>query len=189
MPGNKRGCRKSRSIAIALGLKHYCTGIPCIKGHMSERNTNSSICMQCAREADARRRAESPHRRDEMKEYLAVYRVKNQAKIKLDRATRFVNNRQKNNSYFHARRVRLRGVFAGNYTAKDVDKILISQRRKCGYCRVKLIGRKFHVDHIVPVAKGGNNSSRNIQILCAPCNRTKHAKDPIVFAQSIGLLL
>jgi hypothetical protein len=33
------------------------------------------------------------------------------------------------------------------------------------------------------------NDKYNLQLLCAPCNLSKRAKDPIEFNQSLGLLL
>jgi 5-methylcytosine-specific restriction endonuclease McrA len=34
---------------------------------------------------------------------------------------------------------------------------------------------KLEYDHIIPVAKGGSNTERNIQLLCEKCNRKKAA--------------
>jgi len=31
----------------------------------------------------------------------------------------------------------------------------------------------LHFDHIIPVAKGGGNTKKNIQILCQTCNLKK----------------
>lgn len=33
---------------------------------------------------------------------------------------------------------------------------------------------QLNVDHIKPVARGGNNSLKNLQTLCWPCNRAKN---------------
>jgi hypothetical protein len=30
-------------------------------------------------------------------------------------------------------------------------------------------------DHVIPLAMGGSNTARNLQLLCEPCNRTKGA--------------
>ncbi len=34
----------------------------------------------------------------------------------------------------------------------------------------------YHIDHIIPVSKGGNNDYSNLQILCAKCNLEKHVE-------------
>jgi len=90
----------------------------------------------------------------------------------------------------HARKRRAQKCkSAGTHTAADIAEIKSAQRNRCGYCRVSFSKAKKHVDHIVPLARGGGNGRANLQLLCAPCNQTKNAKDPIAFAQSIGLLL
>ncbi len=43
----------------------------------------------------------------------------------------------------------------------------------CVRCGAK---QDLHFDHIIPVAKGGGNSSENIQILCKTCNLQKSDK-------------
>jgi 5-methylcytosine-specific restriction endonuclease McrA len=35
--------------------------------------------------------------------------------------------------------------------------------------------RSLEFDHIIPVALGGSNTARNIQLLCEGCNRAKGA--------------
>jgi hypothetical protein len=43
----------------------------------------------------------------------------------------------------------------------------------CVHCGSK---ENLHFDHIIPIAKGGNNSEANIQILCQTCNLKKSDK-------------
>jgi 5-methylcytosine-specific restriction endonuclease McrA len=74
------------------------------------------------------------------------------------------------------------------YTAADVDRLLGLQSGRCVYCK-RSIKAKFHVDHIMPLSKGGTNGVRNIQLLCQMCNQMKHAKHPVDFARSHGLLV
>jgi HNH endonuclease len=75
----------------------------------------------------------------------------------------------------------------GTHTADDIAEILKAQKGRCAYCRNKL--GAYEVDHIKPVAKGGTNDRRNIQLTCGKCNRTKSARDPEVHARTLGMLL
>lgn len=59
-------------------------------------------------------------------------------------------------------------------------KLFDMQSGKCNGCQTPLgsIRRKIHIDHIMPLARGGRNIDENVQLLCARCNQTKSAKHP-----------
>lgn len=68
--------------------------------------------------------------------------------------------------------------------------ILLQQDAKvCYWCNKSLKRAKTHIDHYVPISKGGEHTLSNLVVSCQKCNSTKHAKDPIAFANSIGKLL
>jgi 5-methylcytosine-specific restriction endonuclease McrA len=46
-------------------------------------------------------------------------------------------------------------------------------KRDGGSCVICGSQEKLEFDHIIPVAKGGGNTERNIQLLCERCNRVK----------------
>ena len=85
------------------------------------------------------------------------------------------------------KRARRRGA-EGSHTAKEIKALLALQRFRCANCKVS-IKSVWHADHITPLAKGGSNWIRNIQLLCPLCNLRKHAKDPIDWAHENGRLL
>lgn len=101
------------------------------------------------------------------------------------------NNRWKNGNPDKVRTLRIRRRAPSGerpFTHETIAEIRRLQKNKCGYCRESL-ARTFHVDHITALARGGTNDRRNIQLLCPTCNRRKHKRDPIEFAQAMGMLL
>jgi len=92
-----------------------------------------------------------------------------------------------NNAQAANRRARVRGA-EGKHTRADVDRIFEQQGGKCAECKTRL-NDKYHVDHIMPLSKGGSNWPKNLQCLCETCNVRKSAKHPLDWARQNGRLL
>ena len=50
---------------------------------------------------------------------------------------------------------------------------LFNKNNKCGCCQKELNKKKFHIDHIIPLACGGTNDENNLQLLCVGCHYEK----------------
>lgn len=85
-------------------------------------------------------------------------------------------NPEKFAAYNRNRKARLREA-GGSHTGDDVKRLYERQRGLCLLCGVSLADG-YHVDHVVPIAKGGHNNPDNLQLLCAPCNISKRDKLP-----------
>jgi hypothetical protein len=70
---------------------------------------------------------------------------------------------------------------------------LVAQRAggRCEYCGLSQEGQeaRFHVDHAVPVTRGGTTIEENLALACVSCSLRKaakqHALDPKTGAQAI----
>jgi 5-methylcytosine-specific restriction endonuclease McrA len=77
-----------------------------------------------------------------------------------------------NRSHAHARRARARnaeGAWSRDEFLSYSEEI---DQWTCAVCW----GAPEHVDHVVPIARGGLNEVGNLQWLCAPCNLSKGAR-------------
>lgn len=80
----------------------------------------------------------------------------------------------------------------GKISRGRVTLLLELQKCKCPVCKRKLVltgGNKYHIDHIIPLAKGGSNHDHNIQLLCRDCNQAKQDIHPVEFMGANGFLL
>lgn len=201
---------RTRKEAIASGELTYFVGSKCPKGHIAERRVNGCACVECAAIRTANWMANNPewsaaYEKRRYAENADLFREKTRKRhaeraddpeyrqINSDRVCKWA----KANPVMHKAsmiRRRARELQAeGTVTAGDIIRIRAAQKDRCAYCRTKLKGAG-ELDHIHPLVprsggKPGTNHPSNLQFLCTPCNRRKHTKDPIEFAQASGFLL
>lgn len=131
--------------------------------------------------------------RDANKEQLKAYRDANKESIAAQRKAYRDANKKKEAARLKAYREANKGKIAQQDAQRRfrkthiINHLLVAQRGKCASCHVNVI-EKHHLDHIVPLAKGGTNNRSNFQLLCPACNLSKHAKDPLAFMQERGKL-
>lgn len=73
----------------------------------------------------------------------------------------------------------------GIHTAEDIQAQYDRQKGKCFWCKAK-VKDDYHVDHVIPLSRGGRDSRENLVISCPHCNISKHNKMPAEFA---GILI
>lgn len=124
-------------------------------------------------------------------EYQKRYNAENQEKKAISGRVWRLANPEKCAAMWRRRRARKSGA-EGMHTAADVRFIFDAQRGLCASCAEKLLKsgkNRYHLDHIIPLARGGSNSKENLQCLCPGCNLRKSSKDPIDWARENGKLL
>jgi 5-methylcytosine-specific restriction endonuclease McrA len=62
----------------------------------------------------------------------------------------------------------------------DRLNLFIQRHGQCAHCEMKIMpGKRWDVDHVIPIALGGSNNVENLQILCWSCHITKTAYEDI----------
>uniref|UniRef100_A0A6M3J652 Homing endonuclease n=1 Tax=viral metagenome TaxID=1070528 RepID=A0A6M3J652_9ZZZZ len=77
--------------------------------------------------------------------------------------------------YKHKYRVLKQGN-GGSFTIAEWENLKEQYGYRCPMCGKKEPSIKLAADHIIPIAKGGDNNITNIQPLCRSCNSIKHTK-------------
>jgi 5-methylcytosine-specific restriction endonuclease McrA len=203
----------TRAEAKVAGAKRYFTGKPCKHGHISERYTTKG-CVACVSATATVWRAENRKRFDAVardwqktrREYVAAkqnewrlanlerrrltnkaWRQDNSERQKALKKAWLAANALRTRCYTENRRAR-KQANGGSHTPEQIKELHAKQRHRCAGCRVS-IRNHYEVDHIIPVSRGGTNDISNIQLLCMPCNRSKHTKSAEQWARERGCLL
>lgn len=157
------------------GLYSWCK--PCTKARRKERydpeyHRNYRLeRLEAKREYDRMRYQRDPEKRNAG---IRRWYRENKDKVKAQRARYNAEHRQDNLARNRKRKARLKEA-EGSHTAAEVWALAESQDWLCAYCETPMFG-EFHVDHMLPISRGGSNSWENLAITCATCNLRKNDK-------------
>ena len=129
------------------GLSYWCRA--CVKEKYQRwyaRNKNQE------RARSKTQRSQNP---DKHLEYVKRWQARNPDKVKLQR---------------HKRRVRSKAT-PGHCSPEQWRSRLAYYGYKCLYCSDR---NNLHIDHRVPLSRGGTNWPANLAPVCASCNRRKY---------------
>ncbi len=70
----------------------------------------------------------------------------------------------------------VRATKDGTITKATLDEMYEAQEHKCGYCGRDLDELGKHLDHILPLSKGGRHTINNVHWVCPKCNLEKNNK-------------
>jgi 5-methylcytosine-specific restriction endonuclease McrA len=196
--------------------KFYMADKPCKLGHEPLRYVANRRCVKCCA-LDSRKWYSNPANDERIRQKVRKYRERYPERVKAIQAKSRRDNKEMHRSatkrwrennkehflqkqkewwaanshrrraYLSLRRSRKRAAI-GSYDEEDVKRLLMLQSGKCVCCRTRF-GKRYCVDHIIALARGGTNERDNLQLLCVSCNSQKWAHDPIKFMQSRGYLL
>ena len=80
------------------------------------------------------------------------------------------------------------GYLKGQRPRNSKYKRMIVYKEKngvCEYCGKSLSKDEFHLEHKIPISRGGNNEYDNLTISCASCNLKKGSKTMSEFLNEI----
>lgn len=178
--------------AIARGDAMFDAGIPCAQGHTALRWTNSRICVDCKRqrdreynarnvEAHRERALKSARSRPEaVKEYQRKYYEANrEVALRRTREWALANPARMRAHRAASTKVRKAAPRGDRRAVVAMREHWLSERRiPCYWCGKRTSKDDRHLDHIIPLSRGGADSGGNLCVSCVDCNLRKNRKMP-----------
>lgn len=103
------------------------------------------------------------------------WRKNNPGKAKANDRRQYRKQYKANPGYF-ADKARARQVNMAQWPCSEIEKLMIKYRYEDARRLTKETGIEYHVDHIIPLAKGGPHLPWNLQVITKDENLSKGAK-------------
>jgi len=146
--------------------------------HAKEKHRKRQLAYVATRRDQERQRAaewreKNPERHAETHR---MYYESNREKVK---SANYKYRRENPEAYRqYARDYKARKRAGGGRLSRGYfDRLWAAQAGLCKACEGDLMILGTHLDHIIPLVKGGLHCDDNVQLLCATCNRRKSAKN------------
>lgn len=183
---------KSRSEALAAGVAHYFTGLPCKRGHLGLRYVRTSNCVDCNKRPEhvqeqkirvARSVDKKPahyaqrskkwwsENRVKARDYAKGYRSKNPDKVAAGSKAWDAANRDRRVAYALKQTLKRKSRLPSDFDEFDAF-VALEAKRACDR-RFAMTGYKWELDHMVPLNKGGMHKYDNMQVIPRKLNRIK----------------
>lgn len=165
------------------------------------RQWNKAYVLRNPEKVAAMRKSHAIRNKEMLYEKKKAYREKNAEVLRIKKAEYAAANsskivekvaewrkanpdRKREQSHNYRARKRAGGKISMGLAAR----LYKMQKGKCACCG-KPLGNDYQMDHIMPLALGGDNVDSNMQLLTTRCNLQKSAKHPVDFMQQRGFLL
>lgn len=182
---------------MATAPRRPYNGVPCKRGHQSERSASSGDCVLCRRAREiawtkknptkkaakgARDRSRHPERvaaqkakweRANVEHARAKARAsarKHSARRKATRAEWERRNPLAVLAKVQRRRARIAGAPGRGVSASEWARVIAGSLGLCAYCGQS---KRMTMDHIDPLSAGGAHDVENIAACCKACNSSK----------------
>jgi 5-methylcytosine-specific restriction endonuclease McrA len=123
-------------------------------------------------------------RAPEKRAYDAAYRAQNAERLDGIKKAWRARNADIVRAIRSTYKARRRKAMEGGDSSAQIAAWLRQQARVCFWCEADCAD-KFHIDHVMPLARGGKHQVANLCIACPRCNLRKNAKHPDNFRQEI----
>lgn len=163
--------------------------------HKLTRDGRRAECKLCHRAYTAAWRAANPERAraaysawraandDRWRKYYAEWRARNQRRVAMRAAAWYIANRERHRvspglacQYTAIRRARKRNAPVVEQISRS--KVWERDGGRCHICGRKADPNNWHLEHIVPLSRGGEHSMRNVAVSHPACNLRKGVTGP-----------
>lgn len=95
------------------------------------------------------------------------------------------NNIEANRNYWRNSRAKRIAKIKSGVESRDLTAWVEAQEKVCFWCGVD-VSDGFHIDHYIPLSRGGEHELHNLRVSCESCNLRKHAKMPEEFMRHLS---